>query len=140
MKCRVRNVKSKLLKKQITESVKFYSQRLMHPNLHRNIHVTVLFDKMKHDEYAECYPTFVQQRPRNFIIRLKKGIKKPFHALAHEMIHVKQYAKGELCLHHTKWKNTHISKNMPYHLLPWEKEAYRKDYPLYREYKKTLRD
>lgn len=135
MRLKVENCANKSLKKYIGEAMSFYSKELFHPNMHKNIHVTVRFCKLNYETYAEAFPTSYSKKPRNFVVKLRNDLKKPVLALAHEMIHIKQYAKGELCLYHTKWKNTRVSQNTPYKDLPWEKEAYRKDYQLYKKFK-----
>lgn len=136
MKYKIKNCKNNALKKAIGVALKFYSRKLMHPNLCRNIYITVIFaEDMRKDEYAECYPSTSEKKPRNFVIRLRQNAKSPLLALSHEMVHVKQYAKQELCIYHTKWKNTSVSRKTPYKDLPWEKQAYKYDYTLYQQYK-----
>jgi hypothetical protein len=50
-------------------------------------------------------------------------------ALCHEMVHVKQFARKELCAEVsgslTRWKKSKVSESTDYWDLPWEKEAYR---------------
>jgi hypothetical protein len=62
--------------------------------------------------------------------------------LAHEMVHLKQFAMGELNDEHTKWKSVPIDSNkLEYHDLPWEVEASSLEYILfsmYQEYKQHL--
>ena len=43
--------------------------------------------------------------------------------LAHELVHAKQFIKGELHPSLRNWKNKNYSK-VPYCKTPWEKEAY----------------
>lgn len=50
--------------------------------------------------------------------------------LAHEMVHVKQFARGELDFAFAYWKSTRISENMEYWIQPWEKEARRLQHKL----------
>ena len=45
-------------------------------------------------------------------------------ALAHEMIHIKQYMKGEL-------SSTHTPKKIPYSKQPWEIEAHAREHELF---------
>lgn len=45
--------------------------------------------------------------------------------LAHEMVHVKQFAKGELDSALTQWKSNKYCENIEYWDQPWEKEARR---------------
>lgn len=55
-----------------------------------------------------------------------------FNTVAHEMIHVKQLAKGQLLYKRTKkgiekyWMGKRVSDNIQYYDLPWEKEAFSK--------------
>lgn len=43
--------------------------------------------------------------------------------LAHELVHAKQFIKGELHPNLNKWKRLDYT-NVPYSRTPWEKEAY----------------
>jgi len=43
--------------------------------------------------------------------------------LAHEMVHVKQFAKGELNSSLSQWKSNKYCENINYWEQPWEKEA-----------------
>ena len=57
--------------------------------------------------------------------------------LAHEMVHAKQYLKKELNMENRKWKGrVYKSKeNDPWDMkLPWEKEAYKVEKVLYKNY------
>jgi hypothetical protein len=49
--------------------------------------------------------------------------------MAHEMVHVKQYLKGELSEDKKGfqlWKGKHVAADLKYHNQPWEREAMRK--------------
>jgi hypothetical protein len=49
--------------------------------------------------------------------------------VAHEMVHVKQYVKGELGADKKGfqlWKGRHVAADLKYHNQPWEREAMRK--------------
>ena len=57
--------------------------------------------------------------------------------VCHEMVHVKQYARGE----HTqlargvfRWKRRYYSLDTEYDKQPWEKEAFKLEGPLFEEY------
>ena len=117
----------------------YYMGQLTHRNLSKHLTVTIVFDDtMTSQEYAECYPSQTStERPRKFVVRINKNIvMKPLHVLAHEAIHIKQYAKQELSTCHMFWKNTRVYSTTRYLDLPWEKQAYRYDYTLYKNYKK----
>jgi hypothetical protein len=56
--------------------------------------------------------------------------------LAHEMVHAKQYLKGELCVDVQSWKGIRFESKLGYDYdvnAPWEKEAYRKESFLYKK-------
>ncbi len=73
-------------------------------------------------------------------VRLNKAKQKL--VLAHEMIHVKQYAKGELIVlspQQVMWKGKKFRYKQAERLYtPWESEAYRTDNLLARRYKEQL--
>ena len=55
--------------------------------------------------------------------------------IAHEMVHVKQYSKGELIdmsrSGQTKWQNVPVNKQTNYWDQPWEIEAHGKELGLF---------
>lgn len=69
--------------------------------------------------------------PRHFTIKIavKQSVKQLLLTLAHEMVHVKQFAKDEMFdyaqEHLTRWKKRIINlKKTPHAELPWEQEAW----------------
>jgi hypothetical protein len=58
--------------------------------------------------------------------------------LAHEMVHVKQFARGELDSGLTSWKSNKYCANIEYWKQPWEKEARRLQFKLAEEFEKSL--
>lgn len=68
---------------------------------------------------------------RVFNLEIKKGMSlyDLVSTVCHEMVHVKQYAKGELRYRHKdgaqQWKAKIISDKVEYMDLPWEKEAFK---------------
>jgi hypothetical protein len=54
--------------------------------------------------------------------------------LAHEMVHVKQFAKGELDSALTQWKSNKYCENIDYWDQPWEKEARRLQHKMVAEF------
>lgn len=59
-------------------------------------------------------------------------------ALAHEMVHVKQFARGELDFGLTRWKTNRYCDNIKYWDQPWEKEARRLQFWLAEEFEKRV--
>lgn len=80
--------------------------------------------------------------PREFKIRINKTTrkKKQLLALAHEIVHVKQYALNEMKdtvrgPSNVKWKKEYVHENkIDYFDLPWEIEAYGRENGMYIRY------
>jgi len=53
--------------------------------------------------------------------------------LAHELVHAKQYLRGELCGYTAAWKGRK-PRNYKYENAPWEKEAYRLEEELFNKH------
>lgn len=57
--------------------------------------------------------------------------------LAHEMVHVKQFARNELNPNMSTWKKKRvIVDDIPYYERPWEKEAFDLQYEMLKKYEK----
>ena len=57
-------------------------------------------------------------------------------ALAHEMVHVKQFARGELDSGLTRWKSNRYCGKIEYWHQPWEKEARKLQFRLVERFEK----
>ena len=57
--------------------------------------------------------------------------------LAHEMVHVRQFARGEMDAGLTRWKSNKYCDNIEYWDQPWEKEARRLQGKLVEEFEKN---
>ena len=102
----------------------------------------LLIDDLKKKEgtVADCMWTDEIIRPREFEIRIDTH-QTPYTrmlALAHELVHVKQYARCELYDYQGKYfgKYARFKKwrydysKIPYKKQPWEKEAYAREKPI----------
>jgi hypothetical protein len=103
-----------------TLAVRDYAQQLGISRLKTNIHLR-LHNALTIDD-AEGLCEAVDNR--NFIVDVCMftnwlGI------LAHEMVHVKQYALNELDEYMTRWKSRTNVCELDYYDQPWEKEAFR---------------
>ena len=135
MKTYVRGIKgSGLTRNKIIRAVEFYAERLgMSRRLRDNI---MLYIKIDHKDFGYAgLCTWIDEhvRPREFQIQIRyQGIHETLSTLAHEMVHVKQYAKGEMRdLMSSKdlivWKGTRQSitnDDDTYLSQPWEAEAF----------------
>jgi hypothetical protein len=127
----------------------FYATKLMTPRLVNSLEITINV----HNEYhkntgylGDAVPTDdeVTSRPKRFEINLdfQKRFKNLLISLGHEMVHVKQYAKGELKFHErgntvTFQKQQYTDDE--YWESPWEIEAYGREPGLWQKFKPTYR-
>lgn len=136
MRVQLHNVPKKFKPAEIKSALDFYANVLMKKNLHSNIAVRVCFND--EGENTTCWEDD-NIRPREFTINIssKMGYQHTFITLAHEMVHVKQYAMGELRdamrgPTPQRWLNAPIeSHKIEYWDLPWEIEAYGREKGLY---------
>jgi len=76
-------------------------------------------------------------RPKEFTMTVDCSVskRKIMETIAHEMVHLKQYAKGELVdlerCGSTTWQRTKINSETNYWDLPWEVEAHGKELGLF---------
>jgi hypothetical protein len=119
-------------RKYIPSVVNFCIKKLM-PRM-KGLDITVRLKELKGDAYGYCHSdpqgdaTRID-RPREFEIEIhsKMPLRKVLETLCHEMVHVKQYARGELYesvrLAKHRWQGKYISNNVDYWDQPWEIEA-----------------
>lgn len=142
MKVSVRGKNDRLTKAEIRDYLDFLGDMLMSPRLVKTLTIEIKCMPLKKvkgfcvstdDEYTT--------RPKEFLIELdtKQSKASQLKTLAHEMVHVKQYAKGELAdlerQNKVKFNKKKYSANSFYWLQPWEIEAYGYEYGLYRMYR-----
>lgn len=106
----------------------YYSKCLFSKLHSRNIVLTLKFEKHL-DVLGSTIVTKrnTRKQAREFLIELHPYVSgvEILQTLAHEMVHVKQFAAGELDDGQTKWKGDRIdSDRMDYYSLPWEIEAF----------------
>ena len=76
-------------------------------------------------------------RPKEFTMTVDSSVsrRRIMETIAHEMVHVMQYAKGELVdlsrCGSTKWQNNLVDSETNYWDLPWEIEAHGKELGLF---------
>jgi len=129
------------LHQAVREAVSFYSEVLLGKRMANNVDVLVKLTKdlkKKEKAYGFCHITDDSLcRPREFMIELDASMKYSFDQiltwLAHEMVHLKQFVRGELFDYETgrvQWKSRTYGR-VHYDDQPWEKEAYRLEGELY---------
>lgn len=122
----------------LTESLVNYCAKKL--KLKDSISIDVEFSKTLYKEdgiLGEVDFDDSNHRPKEFTITVDStGSKRRImETIAHEMVHVKQYSKGELVdmsrSGETRWQNEMVSNNTNYWDLPWEIEAHGKELGLF---------
>ena len=142
------DIKGKALhmcKAEIKFATAFFARYIMGEKLAKNLDIEILLEDQGRNE-GHCSPIDAERRPRLFEIGINPKMRryKMLQCLAHEMVHVKQYAKGELSseLITAKWQGKvyKITNSMEdYFNWPWEIEAYGRDRSLYLFYQVMLK-
>ena len=141
----ITGTKNRYLNAIIREAAEFYADILIDPRMSANIILDIDLHK-KMDVQGDCVNEDGTKNPRWFTINLRNCKEDDIiETLAHEMVHVKQYAKNELGYRSvaTKGKGrtfaTHWmgeewkprGKEDPYFDSPWEVEAFGRGVGLY---------
>lgn len=139
--------------KLIKKAVKWYASKLMSSRLVSKIELDLIFTENLQKEtgcLAFCVWNDKNIRPRSFEIEVDNKLNKKslLRALAHEMVHVKQYATGQvrdlIRDNKTKWEGSTYKLNEngseDYWFSPWEVEAYGKETGLYVMFNHSLRE
>lgn len=139
MRVVITNCRDPKLEQELILAAKFYTRELLSKQMYKHIYLEIV---MKRDinDLGNCCITYYNDwyKAREFEIELKalRSHKKMLQTLAHEIVHLKQFAKGELNDNNDRWRGESIdSDNIPYHDLPWEVEASSLEYILYAMYK-----
>ena len=89
----------------------FYAEYLMTKNMLENIYLTIKFDpKLDVYGYASVEEYNPSGKAREFLIELNPniGAREILDTLAHEMVHVKQYAYSETNERMTRWRGEYV--------------------------------
>jgi len=128
----------------------FYASRLMSDRLSDSLEINVNVIKdfyTKNKILGEAFPKddeFGNASKKNFVINLEwnKLGKRVLQCLAHEMVHVKQYAKCELKFHEkgnlVTFQREQYQGDEYWESL-WEIEAYGREVGLYQKFRPTLK-
>tara|TARA_R110000772_G_scaffold133429_2_gene241898 strand:+ start:5000 stop:5443 length:444 start_codon:yes stop_codon:yes gene_type:complete len=124
---KVRRKKNRLL---ITEAIELFAFTLLHP---RTVEVLDIIVEMKDLGHADGYCGWEDSNinPRSFTIELDKKLagSELIKTIAHEMVHLKQFAKGELKerfkpTYRHIWHGDIVDVGLDnFYEVPWEVEA-----------------
>lgn len=138
MNIEIRGKTKSMCKAEIKFATAFFAKYLMGTRLAKNLDIEILFENQGKMSEGHCSPIEHGRKPRMFEIGINPKLRryKMLQCLAHEMVHVKQYAKGELSneLVTAKWqgKTYKLTNSFEDYLnWPWEVEAYGRDRALY---------
>ena len=136
MKIKTRKFKDRTLIKFIREATQFYLEQIIPVSKRVRLQIDIIaLDIMDSDGSCE------KAGANKYIIELKKGmsLELALITLAHEVIHIKQYALKELKTIYVKndfvdvWMGKRY-RNVKYSDQPWEQEAFSKDQDLYQDF------
>ena len=138
------------LKDLVKQGAEFYGEVLLGKRMVKSISLDIKLTKdLKKKEKAYGYCHIIDDslsRPREFMIELDASMKYKFDQiltwLAHEMVHLKQFVRKELCDYENgrvQWKSRSFGR-VHYDDQPWEKEAYRLEGELYEMFEEWYYD
>ena len=140
MQISVKGVRSKKIQRTIKSAAEFYGSKLLSKRLAGTIDVTICL-KRKLDDDAEGFCQFerIDKGIKFFEIEILRDlpIENLLVTLAHEMVHLKQFASGELkpyCIpaNITNFKGKTVNEDLiDYWDLPWEIEAHGRERGLF---------
>lgn len=149
MKLKIRGSKiDRTLRRELHEACDFFAERLLSPQMRKNVNVDVIFLKglLKEEKmYGWCDYVDNNLKPRYFEIGIDPSLSRVrmIRTLVHELVHVKQFVYGELrdYVHkETHWCGSYVDPRTPYRKKPWEKEAFRMQNELAAEWFRLVRD
>ena len=142
MEIEVTGHRSTRFKRLVSQAVEYYCSRLMSKRMLNTLYIDIEFKKkLDDDEDFEAFCSYhgKEDGVRSFTIEIKKGLttRDILTYLAHECVHVKQFATGEMkdgavYAITTRWKGKEINEQkVDYWDHPWEIEAYGREKGLY---------
>ena len=136
---RILGCPDKRFKSYVREAAEFFGQTLItNKRLYDNINLTIKFNKkLDFYGYSSVEGFNDNWKPREFMIQIRDGlgVEDVFETLAHEMVHVKQFAKGETNASLSRWHGAVIDPDaIEYYYQPWEIEAYGREEGLYMKF------
>lgn len=130
----VTGVRSKKTQATLKKAAEYYGSLLMNRRTAKTVVLDIVVKPKLDDPDAEGYCQFLERDVgyRLFEIELVKNVpmEELLRNLAHEMVHLKQFATGELNYnvkpaHISKWHGISVNENVvSYWDLPWEIEAH----------------
>ena len=96
MKLRIRNSNKDVKTGDIRKAANFYAEKLLSKQLLKNIELTIVVRPFEDKGVIDWLDSPVKPRQFRIILDSKYKTRHTLQILAHEMVHLKQFAKGEL--------------------------------------------
>lgn len=132
------------IKEKTKLAARWYLDHLLSKRLQTKLSISILysdtlFKKQKIEGECIWNDEIDTRRPKKFTINIDNGLRlrNKLIALAHEMVHLKQWTKGEMYeyvrdANRYKWRDTVLNiKKLDYYDLPWEVEAHGREIGMY---------
>jgi histidinol phosphatase-like enzyme len=129
-------LRSKRFENIVLKATEYYMSMLIPRHISRHITLDVEFEQKlddKADGFCEVVSCNQRKKPREFLIQIQKNKSQRYMlmTLAHEIVHLKQYAMGELDENMNVWKGRRVHSKTDYWDTPWEIEAHGREAGLY---------
>jgi len=117
--------------RELVESMAYFCKDKLMPRM-KNLELSIALRELT-GAYGYC----LHADEREFELEIHKGLKlrRLLETVAHEMVHVKQYAKGELyestAQGKHRWQGKWLNKDPEYWDRPWEIEAHGREVGLF---------
>lgn len=124
-------------------AILFFSEYILSPQLVDHLQIRLSYKKLEDSLGTVIVEEYNNQnKARHFTIEIDKDLTddEQIRTLAHEMVHLKQYAYGELNEEMTVWCGKKVDSDaIPYNSQPWEIEAFGIGDILYEEFMNEYR-
>lgn len=142
MDLQIHGIRSKRERVIIEDAINFYLYKMLPSNIVRNLVLDVTFRKKLDDDadgYCEVAGYNTRRKAREFEIEIQNNpsFRYKLMTLAHECVHLKQYALGEIDENMNTWKGIRVPKSTDYWDSPWEIEAHGREKGLYARFIET---
>lgn len=125
---------------KIEDLLKFLAKRL---DISDSVELSIFYNNKLLDKLSKSeikYDAILQQPvPHKYVLYVREDVCELNYIICHELIHLSQMEKGDLIINSNKeiiWKGNKYNGDIPYNNREWEKEAFKIDTKLWKEYKK----
>jgi hypothetical protein len=126
--------------KKHRKAIEYFASQLFTPQKRRHLYLEIKYRKnMDYQGLVTIEDYNVLGVPNDFLIEICRNTEEEMlKSLAHEMVHVLQYSRGELNETMTMWRGRKVNADeIPYHQQPWEQQAIELEEKLYQSFLAT---